>query len=145
LTGLYFQDFKIDDEFETSSRTITEMLVTNFAALSGDYNPLHSDEEFAKAGPFGKRIGHGVLTLAVLTGLLDKLGITSYTAEAFYSIDSLRFTKPVYFGDSLQAKVKVIDKQEREHNGLVAFENKVTNQNGELVLICKTKLLIKKK
>jgi len=131
--------------FETPRRTITESDVVAFAGLSGDYNPLHTDEEFAKTGPFGRRIGHGVLTLAVLTGLWDRLGILTTTVEAFYGIDKLRFTRPVFFGDSLRATVRVVDKKERESNGLVVFSNEVVNQRGEAVLVCDTKVVVRRK
>ena len=131
--------------FETPRRTITEADVVTFAELSGDYNPLHTDEEFAKAGPFGKRIAHGVLTLAVLTGLWDRLGLLAGSVEAFYGIDKLRFTRPVFFGDSLRATVKVASKEERESNGIIVFTNQVVNQRGETVLVCDTKVLVRRK
>ncbi len=145
MTGKYYEDFQIGEMFETPSRTITEADVVNFAALSGDYNPLHTDEEFAKEGRFGKRIAHGVLTLAILTGLWDRVGVIEYTVEAFYGIDELKFTKPVFFGDTVHAKVKVQDKQDRDKNGIIVFENEVINQRIETVLVCKAKLVMKKK
>ncbi|MDG7001631.1 MAG: MaoC family dehydratase N-terminal domain-containing protein [Nitrososphaerota archaeon] len=145
MTGLYFDDFQLGQTFETPKRTVTETDVVNFAALSSDYNPLHTDEEFAKTGRFGRRIAHGVLTLAILTGLWDRIGMIAYTTEAFYGIEKLKFTKPVFFGDTLHATIKVSDKQARDTNGIVVMENEVVNQRGETVLVCTTKLVIKKK
>jgi acyl dehydratase len=132
-------------QFETPRRTVTEADVVAFAGLSGDYNPLHTDEVFARAGPFGKRIGHGVLTLAVLTGLWDRLGLITGSVEAFYGIDKLRFTNPVFFGDSLRATVRVVDKKERETNGMIVFTNEVVNQRGETVLVCDTKVVVRRR
>jgi acyl dehydratase len=145
LPRLFLEDFDVGMTFETPRRTVTEADVVAFAGLSGDYNPLHTDEEFARNGPFGRRIGHGVLTLAILTGLWDRLGFLSGSVEAFYGIDKLRFTRPVFFGDSLQATVKVVDKKERETNGLIVFSNEVLNQRGETVLVCDTKVVVRRK
>lgn len=142
---LFLEDFKVGMTFETPRRTVTETDVVNFAALSGDYNPLHTDEEFAKNGRFGRRIGHGVLTLAILTGLWDRIGIIAGSVEAFYGIDGLKFTRPVFFGDTIHARIKVVDKQEREASGMVTLSNEVMNQRGETVLVCDAKLIIRRK
>ena len=142
---LYLDDFTVGMTFVTPSRTITETDVVNFAALSGDYNPLHTDEEFAKKGRFGKRIAHGVLTLAVLTGLWDKIGFISGSVDAFYGIENLKFTKPVFFGDTIHAVLKVVNKQERETSGMITLSNEVTNQRNETVLLCDAKLVVKKR
>lgn len=139
---LYLEDFLPGMTFTTPGRTVTEADVVGFAALSGDYNPLHTDEEFAKAGRFGKRIAHGVLTLAILTGLWDKMGIVAGSVEAFYGIDELKFTEPVFFGDTLHAVIKVTEKKERETDGMVTLSNEVLNQKSETVLACKTRLVI---
>jgi 3-hydroxybutyryl-CoA dehydratase len=145
MPRFFLEDFEVGMTFETPRRTVTEADVVAFAGLSGDYNPLHTDEEFAKAGPFGKRIAHGVLTLAVLTGLWDRLGLLTGSVEAFYGIDRLRFTRPVFFGDSLRATVKVMDKKERESNGMIVFSNEVVNQRGETVMVCDTKVVVRRK
>ena len=145
MPRLFLEDFDVGMTFETPRRTVTEADVVAFAGVSGDFNPLHTDEEFAKSGPFGRRIGHGVLTLAVLTGLWDRLGFLTGSVEAFYGIDKLRFTRPVFFGDSLRATVRVVDKKERETNGMIVFSNEVVNQRGETVLVCDTKVVVRRK
>jgi len=145
MPPLFLEDFNVGMAFETPRRTITEADVVAFAGLSGDYNPLHTDEESAKSGPFGKRIAHGVLTLAVLTGLWDRLGFFAGSVEAFYGIDKLRFTYPVFIGDSLRATVKVVEKKERDSNGIVVFSNEVVNQRDETVLVCDTKVVVRRK
>jgi 3-hydroxybutyryl-CoA dehydratase len=142
---LFLEDFRPGMTFTTPGRTVTEADVVGFAGLSGDYNPLHTDEEFARAGKFGRRIAHGALTLAILTGMWDKIGIIAGSVEAFYGIDGLRFTLPVFFGDTLHAVIKVTDKQERETNGMVTLSNEVLNQRGETVMVCTTKLVIRRK
>jgi acyl dehydratase len=145
MPSLFLEDFQVGMTFETPRRTVTEADVVAFAGISGDYNPLHTDDEFAKGGPFGRRIAHGVLTLAVLTGLWDRLGLMSGSVEAFYGIDKLRFTRPVFLGDSLRGTVKVVDKKERETNGMIVFFNEVVNQRGETVLVCDTKVVVRRR
>lgn len=143
--GLYYEDFKEGMTFESPRRTITEADIVNFACLSGDFNPLHVDEEFAKNTIFGRRIAHGVLTLAIVTGLWDMLGFIKGTAIAFYGIDKLRFLKPVYPGDTIHVKIKVVEKREKEKGGLVKLHNEVINQKGEVVMVCDALILVKKK
>ena len=106
---------------------------------------MHTDEEFAKTTIFGRRIAQGALTFAIMTGLWDMLGIIRGTAIAFYGVDKLKFTKPVYPGDTLRVKITVIEKKEREMGGLVVLHNEVLNQRDEVVLVCDAKILVKKK
>jgi len=145
MAPLFLEEFKVGMTFETPRRTVTEADVVNFAALSGDYNPLHTDEEFAKNGRFGRRIAHGVLTLAILTGMWDRIGIIAGSVEAFYGIEGLKFTRPVFFGDTIHARIKVVDKQERETSGMVTLSNEVLNQRGKTVLVCDAKLIVRRK
>jgi len=143
--ALYYEDFKEGMVFETPRRTVTEADIVNFAGLSGDFNPLHVDEEFAKTTVFGRRIAHGALTFAIMTGLWDMLGIIRGTAIAFYGVDKLRFTKPVYPGDTLRVKITVKEKKEKGTGGLVVLYNEVLNQRDEIVLVCDAKVLVKRK
>jgi len=145
MKGKYFEDLKIGEHFETPARTVTEADIVNFAGISGDYNPLHIDEEFAKKTRFGARIAHGVLTLSIMTGLWARLGILEGTVEAFYGIERLRFTKPVYIGETLHVKMKVVDKEEKGQSGIIVLENTVLNQKSETVMVCTTNLLVQKR
>jgi len=145
VESLYFEDFKIGEEFTSPRRTVTEADIVNFSGLSGDFNPLHTDEEYAKNTIFKGRIAHGALTFSIMTGLWDKIGFIRESIIAFYGIDKLRFTKPVYPGDTIMVKIKVTGKEEKNGNGLVVLHNEVINQRGEVVLVCDAKLLVKKK
>jgi acyl dehydratase len=75
MRGKYFEDFNVNDVIVTARRTVTEADVTTFAGISGDFNPLHTDEEFMKTTPFGGRIAHGLLSVAIGTGLINQMGI----------------------------------------------------------------------
>lgn len=141
--GKTFEEFEVGDEFVTSSRTITEGDVTLFAGLSGDFNPLHMDEEHAKTTPFGGRIAHGLLAVAVATGLANQLGIFEGTTHALLSMN-VRFTGAVRFGDTIRAKLIVREKKEtsKPDRGIVIFDMAVVNQRDESVVESEWTLLM---
>ena len=143
--AMYFEDFEIGHVSRTRGRTVTEADVVNFAGVSGDFVELHVNEEFAKAGPFGRRIAHGLLVLSMSSGLMVQTGQTADTVIAFYGIDKLRFVRPTFLGDTIRVEKKVIDKQEKERGGVLTFETSVFNQNGEVVLAYIDKLMIKRR
>jgi acyl dehydratase len=135
MVGLFWEEWTVDAEFRTAARTVTETDVVMFAGLSGDYNPLHTDEEFCKKTDFGTRIAHGPLIYSIAAGLLFQLHLYDDTLIAFLGFDSLRFTKPVKIGDTIHAKVKVLEKREtsRPDRGVMKRQLQVMNQRGEVV------------
>ena len=135
MTGLYWEEWKIGAEFVTSARTITETDIINFAGISGDYNPLHIDEEFCRNTQFGTRIAHGPLVYSIATGLIFQLHLYDDTLIAFLGFNSLKFTKPVKIGDTIHARVEVIEKREtsKSDRGIMKRLLQVLNQNNELV------------
>lgn len=133
--GKHFDELVIGQEFVTPARTITEADVILFAGLTGDYNPMHTDEEFAKRSMFGGRIVHGLLGLSVANALLFRLGIEDGTAKAFLEL-SWRFKKPIMIGDTIYARIVISEMKEsksRPDQGIVAFEVSVYNQKNELI------------
>lgn len=143
--GWYFEDYEVGREIRSSSRTVTETDIVNFAGITGDWNPLHTDEEFARKSVFGRRIAHGTLTFAIMTGLLARLGIIEQTIVAFYGVDKLRFTKPVFIGDTLTAVARVVEREDRSNAGMIVMEVEVVNQRGEVVLTSILRFLVKKR
>jgi acyl dehydratase len=115
-------------------RTITETDVVTFAGLSGDYTRLHTDEEYSKGTLFGKRVAHGVLVLSIATGLAVRLGFIEGTALAFREL-SMKFSQPVYFGDTIhvKARCKELKPMPRLGGGAVIFDVWVINQDGKTV------------
>ena len=107
--GLYFEEFTIGQTITTSARTITESDIVTFAGLSGDYNQIHTDAEFAKATPFGQRIAHGILTLSVISGLAVQTGFMEGTIIAFREINEWKFSKPVFIGDTVHATLEITE------------------------------------
>lgn len=132
-------------ELETVGRTVTEADIVMFAALTGDWNPIHVDAEYAKTTIFGQRIAHGTLTFSIMTGLLMRLGFLEETVVAFYGVDRLRFTNPVFIGDTIKARAKVVEKQDRGQFGVVKIEASVVKQTGDVVLNCILRVAVKKK
>ena len=142
---LYFDDFQIGNSFQSAARTITETDIVNFACLSGDFNPIHVDVEHAKGGAFGERIAHGLLGLAILSGLLHELGVIRKSVVAFVHLD-WKFKQVVKIGDTIAGKFEVTRNRAMGKNqGLVSFQATVTNQKQEVVAEGLWELIIRKK
>ena len=140
----YFEDFEVDHVSKSRTRTVTEADIVNFAGLSGDFVELHMSESYAVNGPFGKRIAHGALVFSISTGLSVQMDQITDTVIAFYGIDRLRFTHPVFIGDTIHVTKKVVSKQPKgSDRGVVTFETTVVNQDGQPVLVYSDKVLLK--
>jgi acyl dehydratase len=125
-------------------RTITESDVVNFAGLSGDFVELHVNEEYAKRGPFGRRIAHGALIFSISTGLMMQMTGELEAIVAFYGVDRLRFVAPVFIGDTVRLSRRVVEKQLKNgERGVVAFENTVLNQDDKPVIVYTALLMVK--
>src|SRR5258705_12499977 len=92
----YLEDLTAGDVFVSAARTITESDVVAFAGLSGDFNPIHTDVEFATDSPYGQRVVYGLLGLSMLTGLLDRTGLFSGSAIAMLGIRDWQFCGPLF-------------------------------------------------
>ena len=105
MQGLYFEDLKVGDTAQIA-RTVGDHDIAAFAAVSGDINPVHLDEAYAKTTSFGERIAHGMLTGAYISAVL---GTKLPGPGSIYLSQSLRFRRPVKIGDEVTAKVTVKD------------------------------------
>jgi acyl dehydratase len=142
--GLYFDEFEVGQVVVTSARTITEADVVAFAGLSGDYNPLHTDSEFAKKTPYGQRIAHGLLGLSVASGLAARSGFIEGTVQAFTGL-TWKFRRPVFLGDTIRMKAVVTKTRPMLSmgGGMVVLNVTVLNQSDETVQRGEWTLLIK--
>lgn len=141
---MYFEDYLIDEVRTSRGRTITEADIVNFAGLSGDFVELHMNEEYARRGPFGKRIAHGALIFSISTGLMVQMTSNQEAIVAFRGVDQLRFVAPVFIGDTIHVSKKTVDKQTKDGvRGLVTFETTVLNQDGKPVLTYIDRLMVK--
>ena len=128
-----FEDFKEGDS-ASFAKTITETDVTLFAGISGDFNPLHINEEFAKTQMFGKRVVHGAFSSALISAVL---GTHLFGPGILYASQNVVFKKPVFIGDTLTAVATITKKYTKEgKRGVLKFidlETKVYNQKNDLV------------
>jgi 3-hydroxybutyryl-CoA dehydratase len=123
-----YMDLQIGDKFSTSKQ-ITDSVVRAFAELSGDYNPIHLDEEFAAKTRFGRRIAHGMISGALISAVL---GYEFKERKIVYLSQTLKFTAPVFLDDTVTATATVTNI--REDKPIVTLETICTNQNGEKVV-----------
>ena len=132
--GLYFEDIDVGRVMITRGRTITESDLVQFAGLTGDYNPMHTDAEYMKNSAFGQRIAHGMLTLSYAVGQAYQLGFMERTVIAFRSVE-MKFSLPVFIGDTLHCELTVREKKEarRMGGGWVTLDVKIVNQEGKTV------------
>ena len=121
-------DLKIGDTF-SSSREVSDEIIRKFAEVSGDHNPIHLDEEFAKTTRFGKRIAHGMLSAAFISAVM---GNEFKGQTVIYLSQTMKFTAPVYIGDTVTT-TSIISRI-REDKGIVTLETICTNQNGETLV-----------
>lgn len=135
----YFDDISVGDRNTTPARTITETDIVNFASISGDWFPLHTDASYATSTFYGERIAHGMLVLSVVTGLIT---LTPGAVQAFHGIESLRFTLPVLIGDTIHAETEVTDARDRGEKGLITSSLTVKNQRGETVVTADFRWLV---
>jgi 3-hydroxybutyryl-CoA dehydratase len=141
---MYFEDYAIDHVRTSRGRTVTEADIVNFAGLSGDFVELHMNEEYARRGPFGKRIAHGALVFSISTGLMVQMTVHQEAIVAFRGVDQLRFLAPVFIGDTIHVVKKTVDKHTKDGvRGLVTFETTVLNQDGIAVLTYIDRLMVK--
>ena len=112
-----------------NGRTITEADVVAFAGLTGDHHPQHTDASWASRGPFGERIAHGMLVLAYAVGLVD---FDPERIVALRRIEDVVFKRPVRLGDTIHVDVALA--REDDGRGIEAYEWRVRNQDGKLVL-----------
>jgi 3-hydroxybutyryl-CoA dehydratase len=129
---LYFENLTEGDSWRSLGRTITEADVVNFAGMTGDYDPLHVDHEFARQTPFGKPIAHGLLGLSLVAGLSSHFPCVK--TIAFMKIESWEFLKPIYIGDTVHVETEVVSKRMNgRRTGYVTWCRRLVNQAGDVV------------
>jgi acyl dehydratase len=133
--GMYLDEFAVGQTWVSPRRTITNAELTAFAGISGDFNPLHIDEEYAKNTQFGGRIFHGPGVFAIATGLESTLGIKVETAIAFLGM-TWNMVGPVLINDTIHVEETVSEvrpSKSKPDRGIVTFDVKVINQHGKTV------------
>ena len=136
VRGMYFEEFEVGQIMISPGRTITESDVVGFAGLSGDYNQIHTDAQYAETSPFGARVAHGLLGLSIASGLALRTGVLEGTIMAFREINNWKFVKPVYFGDTIHVEMNISATKalRRVGGGSVVIEMNVLNQDDVTVM-----------
>ena len=128
MTEIAYEDLKVDDE-SSLTRTITEAHIVNFAGLTGDWNPVHADAEYAAQSMFGERIAHGMLVAGLISAVL---GTQLPGPDSIYLGQDLKFIAPVKIGDTVKVVVTVLEK--RDDKRIIKLRTAVSNQRGEPVI-----------
>jgi acyl dehydratase len=145
ITRLFYEDLNVGDEDQSTGRTVTEADVVSFAGLSGDFNNMHIDEEFAKKTVFGTRVAHGLCVLSIASGLWFTM--SRLATIAFMGLEDWRFSDAVKFGDTIRITRKLVEKREhkRPNMGFLIFEVNVHNQENKVVQKGKWVILVQRK
>ena len=143
--GLTYEEFNPGDRFISPARTVTETDVVAFAGLSGDFNPLHTDESYARGTPFGARIAHGMLVVSMATGMANWTGVFEGTTIALVE-QVIRYKGAVRFGDTIHLELTVAEKKEtsKPDRGVVILDTLVLNQSGQTVIEGQWTLMMKR-
>lgn len=129
---LYFDELPIGEPWKSRARTVTEADVVHFAGLTGDFDPLHVDHEYARATPFRQPIAHGLLGLSLVAGLASDHPWAK--TEAFVAIREWQFLKPIFIGDTVHAVTEVVEKAPKNRRrGQIIWRRRLINQRGEIV------------
>lgn len=133
----YFEDLNVGDKSISSARTVTEADIVNFAGLSGDYNTIHIDREFAQQTPYKQRIAHGILVLSIGSGLFTNSDLNISMRKNVIALMEIkcRFLKPVFIGDTIHVEAVITEKKEtkKSDRGIVIMERTICNQKDEAV------------
>jgi acyl dehydratase len=145
--GLYFEEFEVGQQIITVGRTIAESDIFAFAGISGDFNQIHTDAEFSKNTPFGQRVAHGLLGLAIVSGLAMRSGVLEGTVIAFREINNWKFINPIFIGDTIHVEMNVTETKaiQRIGGGSVVITVDVKKQSGETVMKGKWTVLVMSK
>jgi len=125
---LTYYDLKIGDK-ASLSKTISESDIYQFAGITGDFNPLHVDAEYAKKSIFSERIAHGILTAGFISSVL---AMKLPGSDTIYLSQNLIFRAPVRIGDTVIAEVEIIEK--RDEKKIIRLRTQVRNQRDEIVI-----------
>lgn len=147
IRGMYWEDFEVGQTLVTPARTVTSTDIVNFACLSGDFNEVHTNFEYAKSTQFGEPIAHGPLIYAIMGGLQYASGINDGTLLALLQVDKWRMLGPVKHGDTIRLEATVVEKKEtsKPDRGVIKFKRLCVKQDGTAVQEMETTLMYRRR
>ena len=147
IQQLFFDDLTEGMEFQSPGRTVTESDIVAFAGLSGDYNQLHVDSEFAARTTHGERIAHGLLVLSITSGLSTRVVLMTGLAEQIMGLLNLecRFKQATKIGDTIHVRLRITELRmtSKGDSGVMTLSRDAINQHGTVVMESIWKLLIR--
>ncbi len=144
MAGLYLEEFELGKTYKSGGRTITECDVSNFAGLSGDFNPLHMDDEFARTQSiFGHRIAHGMIGPVIMTGMSNQMGMFEGTTIAFLEL-SIKYPAPLEIGATVHLEMTPTDihHSSKPGRGVLTLDANLVDQNGKVITQCVWKIMM---
>lgn len=144
----YWENLPVGFRYSTSSRTITEADIVSFAALTGDFNRSHVDDEAARKGPFGKRVAHGLLVVSYMAGLNTRTIVNQLLEPSLLALlaTDCRFLKPTFVGDTIHVDIEVVEARptSKADRGIVKFKRVAISQNGDALVECVATMLLQR-
>lgn len=145
----YWEDLPVGFKYQTSSRTITEADIVSFAALTGDMNRAHVDDEAARSGPFGQRIAHGLLVVSYMSGLNTRSVVNQLLEPSMLALLGMecKFLLPTFAGDTITVVIEVVAARpsSKPERGIVNFRRRALNQRAQVVAECMVSMLFKRR
>jgi len=127
-----FDDVQPGQRWVSQGRTVTQSDVSQFASMTGDFNPLHVDHDYAAKSPYRQPIAHGLLGLSWVAGLGSTAPLMK--TVAFTSVRSWEFLAPIFFGDTVHVETVCLEKSNRgRKTGQIVWDRKLVNQKGQTV------------
>lgn len=129
---LFYEDIAVGQSWTSPRRTVTEADVVNFATMTGDFNPLHVDYDYAAKTPYRQPIAHGLLGLSWVAGLGSYF--PNMNTVAFTAVRNWEFVRPLFFGDTVCVETTCMQKDAAgRRNGKVIWERRLLNQSQQIV------------
>ena len=143
--ALYFEDFEAGQTITSPGRTITEADIVAFAALTGDWNPIHTDAIYAAKQPGGQRIAHGLLGMSIASALAMRLGFLEESLLAFREIETWKYSRPILIGDTVHVRIIILESRPvlRLQGGLVKLGLELLNQAEQITQHGRWSVLVK--
>ena len=140
-----FEEIEVGEQRTSYGRTVTETDVHGFAGLEGHYGELHTNKEYAKETPYGRRIAHGALNVTLIQGFMASTP-WNFRTYALYGFDNIRFINPVFIGDTVHLEAEIVDKEKRDDEaGTITIDCELRKQDGTLATVLKWILLVHRK
>lgn len=132
----WFEDCTVGRAVTSPGRTVTETDVVAFAALTGDWHPLHTNAVYAAGSEFGQRVAHGLLGLGITVGLMARCGLVEPAVLALLGINEWRFSAPVRLGDTIVVRAVIQSARPsrgKPDRGIVVMTIEVSRADGVVV------------